>query len=638
MDITGVCNLHKIQINALTNRVNNIETSIDEINQGVMGPQGPRGDIGYTGTIGPTGNLGPTGNTGPRGPTGFTGPIGPTGPRGLQGNIGQQGLRGFTGDRGTSYLTFSRQFTYSQLSYNSFKKSIDDNTNNLLYSNESYFSGHLSFNLSIIPNYQKIGISNTLGLRYGFMFNASNEIFIINDYNEILLNNKIYNSSDKYSIIFNESGIKLYINNELVYNIEIYEQTLYRFECYLTYVDDIVNNILYYYSPNAIKGETGPQGIQGVQGTQGPQGPAGTGSGSSSSVTNSVNVYSSCINSVVAISIRSVTNSIYGGSGFFIALPNNTFNYNPSIYGYVLTAAHVIIDPSNNQVCSNIWIHTSHPQNMTYKVNGTSVRVMGVDRIADIALLRIDGSGFIGLQISNSRTNLSIGESINIIGYPLLDDIQSITRGIVRDNKFSDSYVPESVLTDATIFGGNSGGPIIKDNNSVVGILSWGTSGTEGMNGGIASYLFQPIINYFITSYSSFILYYPKGYLGIYTVPVSFTLPMAYSQLKIEGFRIIGFDYSITPKFNLYDIITEINGIRLGILNSQFPLFTEVHLKTPGSSITVKYIPYNSSTGNYGAETTKQVTVENFNNVEDYLFNNARNYEINEKDNKTYSI
>ncbi len=628
-----MCNLHKIQINALTSRVDVVENSIEQINLGIMGPQGPRGDIGYTGPIGPTGNIGPIGNIGSTGPTGFTGPIGPTGPRGLQGNVGPIGPRGYTGERGTSYLTFSKQYTYSQLNYNSFKMIIDDTTANLLYSNESYFSGHLSFNLSIIPNYQKCGISNNLGVIYGFMFNASNEIFIINDYNEYILNNKLYNQSDKYSIIFNENGIFFYINNELVYTIQNYENTLYRFECYLTYLEDTINNILYYYSPTAIKGETGPQGIQGVQGAQGA-----AGSGSGSAVTNSVNVYSSCINSVVAISIRSVTNAIYGGSGFFITFPNGTFNYNPSSYGYILTAAHVIIDPSNNQVCSNIWIHTTHPQNITYKVNGTSVRVMGVDRIADIALLRIDGSGFIGLGISNSRTNLSIGESINIIGYPLLDDIQSITRGIVRDNKFSDAYVPESVLTDATIFGGNSGGPIIKDNNTVVGILSWGTSGTEGMNGGIASHLFQPIINYFIASYSSYTLYYPKGYLGVYTVPVSFTLPMSYPQLKIEGFRVIGFDNTITPKFNLYDIITEINGIRLGILNSQYPLFTEVHLKTPGSSITVKYIPFNSLTYNYEAETTKQVILENFNNIEDYLFNNARNYELIEKQNSNFSI
>jgi S1-C subfamily serine protease len=155
-------------------------------------------------------------------------------------------------------------------------------------------------------------------------------------------------------------------------------------------------------------------------------------------------VYAASINSVVVITILAANNAVYGGSGAFIAIPESG-NYAPNTYGYVLTAAHVVVDPTTNQICADIWIHVTYPTIASYKVNGSSVVVMGVDKIADVALLRITGSGFVPLPYKDSRTSLTYGDNINIIGYPLLDDIQSITRGVVRDYKYSDEFTPEAV-------------------------------------------------------------------------------------------------------------------------------------------------------------------------------------------------
>lgn len=381
--------------------------------------------------------------------------------------------------------------------------------------------------------------------------------------------------------------------------------------------------------PAGLRGPTGLQGLQGyqgyqgptgIQGIQGPPGPIGLTGPPGVTFNYAKHVYDDCINSIVIISIKDGTNA-YVGTGFFIQI-NDSTNYNPSSYGYILTAAHVIVNPSNNQVSSDIWIHLTYPTIQTIKINGSTNVVMGVDKLADIALLRISGSNYQSLHLAtkDSRSELHIGQNINIIGYPLGNDAQSITTGVVRDNKYQIEDTMETVMTDASIFGGNSGGPLLTDDRGVVGILSWGISDTDSLNGGVASYLFKPIIKYFCDTYSSSIVSYPKGYLGITYSYVSFLMPMTYPTLKIEGIIVTALDNTITNKFNLNDIITEVEGNRIGMFNNQYPFATEIHLRQPGTTIQVKYRPF--SGGSFGSELTKTVTLETFNPAKDFLFNN----------------
>ena len=344
--------------------------------------------------------------------------------------------------------------------------------------------------------------------------------------------------------------------------------------------------------------------------------------------TSAKSVYSASINSVVVITIRAANSAVYGGSGAFIAIPASG-NYDPNTYGYVLTAGHVVVDPTTNQICNDIWIHVSYPAIASYKVNGSSVVVMGVDKIADVALLRITGSGFVPLSYKDSRTGVTYGDNINIIGYPLLEDIQSITRGVVRDYKYSDEFTPEAVYTDASIFGGNSGGPVITDDGKVVGILSFGITGTDSMNGAVASYLFAPIIRYFMDNYAGSPVSFPKGYLGISYNYVGPTFPMTFSNLNVGGVRVNAFDATVPKYFNFSDIITEIDGNRIGAMNSQFPFFTEVHLRRPTSTMQVKYIPYISSTTSYGNfESTVTATLSVFNPANDVFLSTVHYYPV----------
>jgi serine protease Do len=253
---------------------------------------------------------------------------------------------------------------------------------------------------------------------------------------------------------------------------------------------------------------------------------------------------------------------------------------------------------------------------------------MGYDKISDVALLRLSGTGFNKVfEYKDSRTEVKIGDTINTIGYPGGVDNQSISRGIVRDNKSQmEGAVMESIITDISIYGGNSGGPLITDDGKAVGIVSYGYTNKEEINGGVSSYLFVPMVNYYLSQYSTGTVSYPKGYLGIAYDSVNLPVAVILGMSSVEGYYVASLDGTISPsKFNVNDVITEINGVRVGVMNNQFPLFTEIQLRPPGTVISVKYRP----NGSWNTELTKNVTLSSFNPNNDYLFSNYRRDAVN---------
>lgn len=345
---------------------------------------------------------------------------------------------------------------------------------------------------------------------------------------------------------------------------------------------------------------------------------------------NSASIYANSCNSVVTI-LSTVGNSYAIGQGFWIQGPNSN-------YGYLASAAHVITDntKSNNPISSNIWIHTTYPTNNIYKINGTTNIVMGRDRLADIALLRISGTSFPALTYANSRTDIKPGDNVTVIGYPLGFDPQSVTRGIIRDNKCSpDTYFSgisgsfmESVVTDCSIYGGNSGGPMINDDGKWIGILSWGVSSDSAINGGVASYLANQIFTYYINNYTNTVVNFPKGYLGISSTPMDVLLSVSKGLSNVQGYLVSALDSNISPaKFSIGDIILTINGQDIGILNNQFPLFSIIQLATPNSTLTIQYRPAN----NLSTILTKTVTVAAFPASKDIIFGGYRNQTKNKR-------
>ena len=118
-------------------------------------------------------------------------------------------------------------------------------------------------------------------------------------------------------------------------------------------------------------------------------------------------------------------------------------------------------------------------------------RVLGVDAVADLAIVDIDGeAGFTVLDMGDSD-GLSIGEDVVAVGYPLddmLGNAPSITRGVVSSVRESGEGV-EHIQTDAAVNPGNSGGPLLNGAGEVIGVntfvirdVGWEGGNIEGIN------------------------------------------------------------------------------------------------------------------------------------------------------------
>jgi S1-C subfamily serine protease len=138
------------------------------------------------------------------------------------------------------------------------------------------------------------------------------------------------------------------------------------------------------------------------------------------------------------------------GSGFIL-----------SENGELLTNAHVVADTDTVQV--------------TLKDGRTfEGKVVGVDAVTDVAVVKIPGDKLPTVKLGNSQ-NLTPGQWAIAIGNPLgLDN--TVTIGIISatDRTSAQVGVPDKrvsfIQTDAAINPGNSGGPLLNAQGEVIGV------------------------------------------------------------------------------------------------------------------------------------------------------------------------
>ena len=128
--------------------------------------------------------------------------------------------------------------------------------------------------------------------------------------------------------------------------------------------------------------------------------------------------------------------------------------------GRVVTNAHVV------QRFSSVEVRLVGGQSYTG-------RVLGVDEVADLAVVEIDARrSFEPVTLGDSDL-ISTGDDVIVVGFPLGDILQgaspTITRGILSAKRVSGSGV-ELLQTDAAINPGNSGGPLFAITGEVVGV------------------------------------------------------------------------------------------------------------------------------------------------------------------------
>lgn len=126
--------------------------------------------------------------------------------------------------------------------------------------------------------------------------------------------------------------------------------------------------------------------------------------------------------------------------------------------GYLITNNHVIEGRHLIDVIlsSNIILQTE---------------VIAANPDYDIALLKINGSGFKPLPIGDSD-QAAAGEEVFAIGTPILLDLgQSVSRGIISGKRTLEKE-KEYIQTDAAVNPGNSGGPLINSKGEVIAIVA----------------------------------------------------------------------------------------------------------------------------------------------------------------------
>lgn len=117
-------------------------------------------------------------------------------------------------------------------------------------------------------------------------------------------------------------------------------------------------------------------------------------------------------------------------------------------------------------------------------------RVVGTDPSTDLALLKVnvDARALRPLDLGNSD-RVRVGDSVVAIGNPLGLE-RSVTAGIISalhrpltaPNEFT---IDDVIQTDASINSGNSGGPLIAANGSVIGVNTAIATGNTGARGNI---------------------------------------------------------------------------------------------------------------------------------------------------------
>jgi S1-C subfamily serine protease len=172
---------------------------------------------------------------------------------------------------------------------------------------------------------------------------------------------------------------------------------------------------------------------------------------------NNIAVYKRVAPSVVNItSTTLVFNFFYGtvpqqgqGSGFVLDKA-----------GHVLTNFHVV-EGANRGI--QVTLSNKH----SYKA-----KVVGTDRLHDLALLQIDAPNLQSVTLANS-SELSVGQKVYAIGNPF-GLSGTMTCGIIssiRSIKNADGApIDDAIQTDAAINPGNSGGPLLNSRGEVIGI------------------------------------------------------------------------------------------------------------------------------------------------------------------------
>ena len=144
--------------------------------------------------------------------------------------------------------------------------------------------------------------------------------------------------------------------------------------------------------------------------------------------------------------------------------------------GYVLTNHHVIDEANTIDIYGVAGDFTR-----SYKA-----KVIGSDKVNDLALLKISDSDFKGfgnIPYSFKYKLSDVGEDIYVLGYPLtatMGEEIKLTNGIISAKTGFDGDVSQYQIS-APVQPGNSGGPLLDYDGNVIGVICAKHRGAENV-------------------------------------------------------------------------------------------------------------------------------------------------------------
>jgi len=252
--------------------------------------------------------------------------------------------------------------------------------------------------------------------------------------------------------------------------------------------------------------------------------------------------------------------------------------------GYILTNNHVVDGATDVKV--SFFDKEEYP-----------AKVVGADKYADIAVLKINKTGLTALPFADS-SHAQVGDVVLAIGEPFgLGG--TVTMGIIsatgRSLGGQIERFEDFIQTDAAINHGNSGGALIDTRGDLVGIntaiLSGETGGNQGIGFAIPANLAKNIMDQIMTKGKV-----TRGFLGITPQELTPEMAKAFGVPNTHGVAVA----TVVPEspaakagLKVGDVITAVNGTPADSVNSfrlqvaGFAPGTTVHLKIDRSGQTL---------------------------------------------------
>ena len=316
-------------------------------------------------------------------------------------------------------------------------------------------------------------------------------------------------------------------------------------------------------------------------------------------ITETVKNVSPAIVGINVIEIREYKDPFFSffDDPFFQRFFGNRGTYNQEVKGlgsgYIISSDGYIV--TNDHVAGNA---TKITVTLT---DGRSfdAKIIGTDNASDICLLKIDGDDLPFVTLGNSD-DIIIGEWVIALGNPFglfeLNDKPTVTVGVISAtgmnlDAINDRYYLNMIQTDASINGGNSGGPLVNSLGEVIGMntlifTSGNNSGSIGLGFAIPVNKIKRIIEE-LKDNGSIDRNFEIG-MRIQTIDEGIA---KYYHLKSTKGVIVTKIYPNTPAerggIEVGDIIVEIESFKINNENTMFSVFHEFRA---GQTITVKII------------------------------------------------